>query len=102
MLKRRYKNKDFIPSLSAFSNYLPDETVNTVYMGLIRKIGSDLTKYGKVILPELGDFVLITYKPRMALNVKTRKIEFLPEKQVVKFRPCRDMKAHFYKVPKKE
>lgn len=99
MLKRaRYGLKKFLPELSSFSNYMPEDAVNEVYYGLIKMISTNLLKYGKVSCPDLGDFILYARKPHMSLDVKSQKMVLLPEKKMIKFRPCRKIKAHFYKV----
>lgn len=99
MLKRaRYGLKKFLPDLSENCNYLPEATIQEVYYGLIKMIGARLLKNGKVNCPDLGEFVLVTRKPHMALDVKSQKMVLLGERKMVKFRPCRKMKAHFHKI----
>lgn len=102
MLKRaRYKTKGFFKELSEASNYLPDEVVNKVYYGLIKMLATGLAKNGSVACPDLGVFFLHNHKARQAMNINTGKIAFLGERNTIKFKPCKKLKAHFYKLPKK-
>ena len=99
MLKRaRYKLDKFFPDLSSQSNYLPEDTIKEVYYGLIKLIGSKLLKDGKLMCPDLGEFVLHTYPRRNAFDVRAKKVKVLEARNVVRFRPCRKMKEHFHKT----
>lgn len=92
---KRYKLYKFFPELSSNCNYMGEEALRKVYFGLIKMIGKELGKYGKVELPELGTFVLIKQKPKMAIDVRSKILSPLPAINLVKFRPCREMKAFF-------
>lgn len=100
--RARYKLNKFMPLLSKYCNYIPDETIKEVYYGLIKMIGAELLKSGRVDCPDLGVFELFTRKPHMALDVKSQQLKMLGVKKQVKFRSCRKMKAHFYKVGEEE
>ena len=96
MIKRaRYKLHKFFPELSSNCNYMSDESVKAVYYGLIKMIGSSLLKKGKLKCPDLGEFYLLIRAPHYAMDVKSHQMKLLPEKKIVKFKPCRKMKAYF-------
>ena len=103
MLKRaRYNTVGFFNELSEHSNYLPNESIQEVYYGFIKMIGSRLSKGRILECPDLGTFEVVTRKAHMALDVKSQVMKMLPPKKEVKFRPCRKMKQHFHELKDKE
>lgn len=87
---------DFFRKVSFGANFVSEDIIKDVYYSVIRVLGQELSAKGAVCLPEWGDFVLHKYKQRSALNVHTRRIELLPERSVIKFRPCQPLKKHFH------
>ena len=100
--RQRYNLKDFFRELSEHANYISEETAREVYYGLISYIGSELLKSGKLACPDLGEFVLHKMAPRRTLNVHTKKLEYLGERSIVKFKTGRKMKAFFLQKGKEQ
>lgn len=100
--KAIYKINKFLPRVSKYCNYLPDETILTVYYGLIKMIGAELHKTGFSDCPDLGTFFTRDGKPRRYLDVRSRVLKMMGPKKQVRFSPCRKIKAHFRKIGEEE
>lgn len=62
--------------------------IDVVLQGIVE----GLTKKGKTTMPNFGRFEIKTTKPRQARNPKTGESVFVDSKEVVRFRPARDLK----------
>jgi len=87
---------DFFTAISKNSNYVSEDIVRDVFYGMVRVIGQELRDKGAVELPDLGHLVLHKMKERMSRDVNTKLLIKIPEKNIIKFRPCFDLKKYFH------
>lgn len=99
MAKKKIKvlpKEEFFAEISSRANYINPDIIKDIYYALLKTIVKELREKGAVEMPDLGVFVEHKHKARMALNVCTRVVTFLPEKSTIKFKTCDKLKKYFH------
>ena len=92
-------------------NLTKKEIINSIYMqlGFSKKISENLLedflsillneikKNKKVKIPKFGTFILRHKKSRIGRNPKTKEIKPISERDVVLFKPSKELKAYINK-----
>ncbi len=92
-------------------NLTKKEIINSIYMqlGFSKKISENLLedflsillneikKNKKVKIPKFGTFILRHKKSRIGRNPKTKEIKPISERNVVLFKPSKELKAYINK-----
>ena len=96
-LKRKelVNDKRFYRLLSEQANFIDPETSFLFYIGLVSLIGDELRKNKFVRLPHLGDFALITQKPRVAWMGRMHAV--IGTREILKFFPKERLRRYFSK-----
>jgi len=96
-LKRKelVNDKRFYRLLSEQANFIDPETSFLFYIGLVSLIGDELRKNKFVRLPHLGDFALITQKPRPAWIGRMHAV--IGTREILKFFPKERLRRYFSK-----
>ena len=87
--------KLFFENVSSYCNYMNPKLVRDIYIATSRHLIQSLKRDGEVELPNIGKFYIKQYKERMGTNVNSGERTVYPDVMVVKFKPCRQMKACF-------
>lgn len=83
----------FYGLLSQKCNYMDEESVKTVYLGLVKLISEQLRENDVIRLPHLGDFALVPQAPRSQLIGRGR--QFMAGMKVLKFYPKYAWRQYF-------
>lgn len=83
---------DFYKKLAANCNYVDEQTVRNFYLGLVKTITKELRDHDVVRLPHLGDFALVSQKPRSLLTGMGRRIMTM---RILKFYPLEKWRMYF-------
>ena len=90
--KELLKDKEFYRKLSRKCNFVDDGTVFLWYVGLIQLVSQELRRNKFVRLPHLGDFAIVTQKPRPAWTGKmhvrlgpTEVLKFYPKEKLRRY-----------------
>lgn len=94
-LKRKelLSEKRFYGLISKEFNYIDPDVALLFYMAIISVIGEELRKNRFIRLPHLGDFALITQKPRPAWLGKTHVV--IGSREILKFYPKEYLRRRF-------
>lgn len=76
-------------------NYQSPELIKKMYIAFGKYIIKELRQNGEAELPNIGTFYLRQYAERVGKNVNTGELSVYPDCMVVKFKPCRNLKAVF-------
>jgi nucleoid DNA-binding protein len=93
--KELLDSKRFYRLLSEHSNYIDQESVARVYLGLVMLIDQELRKNKFVRLPILGDFALVRQKSRPAWVGGAHCV--IEGREVAKFYMKEDFRRHINK-----
>ena len=96
-LKRKelVNDKRFYRLLSSQTNFIDPETTFLFYIGMVELISDELRKNSFVRLPHLGDFALITQKPRVAWMGRMHAV--IGTREILKFYPKERLRRYFSK-----
>lgn len=86
---------DFFKQVALNSGLSDLQTIKNVYYGMVRTISRELRGRQIVDLPDLGRFLLVTYKSRKCLNVSSREVRIIPPKVVIRFQTDRKIRKYF-------
>lgn len=89
------KKNEFFKEISLLAEFCDERLVKCVYYSLIKLITRSLRKYGRITLPDWGDFVLVWYPPKRGLDVKSRLPKTFSGCKKVKFRPSYKLKEYY-------
>jgi len=88
-------SKRFYRLLGEQFNFIDPDTALLFYTGLVALIGEELRKNKIVRLPHLGDFALVTQKPRPAWMGRLHAV--MGSREVLKFYPKEHLRRYFNK-----
>ena len=74
-------------------NFVDRDTIFSFYMGLVALVGQELRQHKIIRLPHLGEFALITQKPKTAWVGKAHVV--IGAREILKFYPKERLRRYF-------
>ena len=94
--KRDLLRKDrFLRLLSAQCNFMDQDTISLLYMGVVKVVTQELRTNKIARLPHLGDFAMVEQRPRLGWMGKIRV--HMDSRDVLRFYPKEGLRRYFNK-----
>lgn len=84
--------------ISQKNNYINTTEIKKMYYSLLKVVIEELRTGGSIKLPDLGEFRILAYKPRVIGNVNTGLRQQLDSVKVIKFKPCHKLRDYIKKI----